>query len=75
MFNHAQWVEMQALLARMTVGVSSPPFSVDERCVNQDGKRADGTFCNAKAEASGWCRACEAEVFPPGWESRRSVAS
>ena len=38
--------------------------AVDDQCVNFGGKRNDGSFCKGKAEASGWCAECWAELAP-----------
>jgi hypothetical protein len=38
--------------------------AVDDRCVNEGGRRADGALCRERAEANGWCEACWAEVGP-----------
>lgn len=38
--------------------------AVDDRCVNEGAKRADGTFCRERAEPNGWCSACWEEVAP-----------
>ena len=37
---------------------------VDERCVNENAYRSDGTICRDRAEAHGWCSACWAEIVP-----------
>lgn len=50
--------------------VDANSVAVDERCVNEGGKRLDGSFCREKAEENGWCRACADELFPPGWDKR-----
>ncbi len=55
-----------------TLHCDGNPVAVDDRCVNEGAKRDDGTFCKERAEASGWCRACSAELFPEGWETQRS---
>lgn len=74
-YSPAQWAAMQQTIARVTAGMSTPQISVDDRCVNEGARRTDGTTCAAKAEASGWCEQCADELFPPGWESRRTAAS
>lgn len=59
-YSPAMWAWTQQLQA--------DAVAVDERCVNEGAKRSDGSFCREKAEPNGWCEACGAELFPPGWE-------
>lgn len=42
----------------------SSAVPVDSRCVNEGGRRDDGTICRDEAELSGWCKACADELFP-----------
>jgi len=44
--------------------VSANAVSVDARCVNEGARRADGTICQQRAEARGWCNACWSEIDP-----------
>ena len=55
--------------------VSANVVAVDDRCVNEGAMRADGTLCRERAEDNGWCEACAAELFPPGWATRSSGRS
>lgn len=53
MYSPSQWAAL-----------SETHIAVDDRCVNFGGKRNDGSFCKGKAEASGWCAECWAELAP-----------
>ena len=57
-----QWDMVRSAIAAWGSGAHWP--QVDDRCVNEGGLRADGTFCRERAEPNGWCEQCWSELAP-----------